>query len=272
MTSFFNISQYLSENAKTLAVEIVEGVLCKMNLNIPHWEKDQAINMYVEFLGFLGKSLYDGEEGVPEELIVWSKRNGEREAASGGKISEIVVRYPPTRGILSDLVTRISIDFGLAVDDNATIIKKVNAILDVSINETVFAFERLADKMKAETQKEFARLSAPVVPIKDGIAILPLIGAIDSFRANHILENVVPELSELKLKYLIIDFSGILNIDLEVAHNFVQIQGVLKLIGIDTLVTGIRPELAQTVVHAGMDKMTTITSFAHVKQALESIK
>ncbi|SFB04541.1 MULTISPECIES: STAS domain-containing protein [unclassified Bacillus (in: firmicutes)] len=272
MTSFFNISQFLSENAKSLAVEIVEGVLCKMNLNIPNWEKEQAINMYIELLGFLGESLHKGEEGIPQELIAWSKSNGEREASSGGKISEIVVRYPPTREIFSDLITRISTDYGLAVEDHATMTKKVNAILDVSINETVFAFERLADKIEAERQKEFAKLSAPVVPIKDGIAVLPLIGAIDSFRANHILENVVPELSELKLRYLIIDFSGILNIDFEVAHYFVQIQGVLQLIGIETLVTGIRPELAQTVVNAGMDKMATINSYAHVKQALESIK
>ncbi|PLR85681.1 hypothetical protein CVD23_08285 [Bacillus sp. V33-4] len=78
-------------------------------------------------------------------------------------------------------------------------------------------------------------------------------------------------ISELNIDYLIVDFSGILKIDAEIAEYLYQIENVLRLLGIHTIVTGLRPKLAQTVVIAGID-MSSIQTFATVKQALESIK
>lgn len=271
MTSFFNISNYLIESAESLAVEIVEGVLHRMKLEIPEWEKEQAITMYVQFMEFLGRSLIDDKKGVSEELVLWSKENGERQAASGEKISEIVVRYPPTRDIFIEILTRISLEFELSIKETAFIIKRINTMLDISLNETVFAFERLADKMMDETQREMAELSAPVVPIKEGMAVLPLIGAIDSYRATYILEKVIPQIAELQTKHLIIDFSGILIIDIEIAHYLYQIENILRLLGVNTIITGLRPQLAQTIVNGGID-MSYIKTFATVKQALDSLK
>ncbi len=144
-------------------------------------------------------------------------------------------------------------------------------MLDISLNETIFAFERLSDEYKEKTQRELDELSAPIVMIKDGIAVLPLIGIIDSYRANYIMEKVVPKISELRLNYVIVDFSGILKIDTDIARHLHQIGQMLDLLGIQTLTTGLRPELAKTVVNSGIN-MSEITSFANVKQALESIK
>ncbi|TWI60052.1 STAS domain-containing protein [Halalkalibacter nanhaiisediminis] len=272
MTSIFNSAHYLSEHAESLAVEIVEGVLYTMKIDIPEREKEQAITMYIELMKSLGKSLLDGDqERVPESLIEWSKKNAEGQVSSGGNISEIVVRYPTTRDILTDLLTRISIELGLSLEENAFLIKRINAILDISLNETVFAFERLSDKFKDEAKREMAELSAPLVPIKEGIAVLPLIGEIDSYRATFILENVVPKTVELQLRYLIADFSGILNLDIEIARYLHQIGNMLRLLGIDVVVTGLRPELAQTVVNSGID-MTFFKTFANVKHALERIQ
>ncbi|WP_342743409.1 STAS domain-containing protein [Domibacillus antri] len=265
------VADYLNKNAKFLSVEIVEAVLQKMNLQIPDWEKEQAVNMYIDFIGFLGKSIISEKETMPKELITWSKQNGEREASSGGKISEIIVRYPPTRMIFTEIITRISLENRLSIEGTAFLIKRVNAMLDISINETLFAFERLSEQLKQETQKEMAELSAPVVPIQDGLAVLPLIGTIDSYRAAYILEKVVPKIADFQLNYLIADFSGIFTIDTEIAQYLYNIENILRLLGVQTIVTGLRPEIAQTIVKAGID-MSPIMTFAHVKQALESLK
>jgi rsbT co-antagonist protein RsbR len=271
MTSVSSVATYLNENAESLADEIVSAVLDRMKLEIPEWEKEQAVVMYIEFIGFLAKSLTGNEGTMPKDLISWSKRNGEREASKGGRISEIIVRYSPTRAVLTELMTKTALAYSLSVEETSSMIKQVNSMLDLSINETVFAFERLSDKIFNDTQREMAELSATVVPIKDGIAVLPLIGNIDSYRANYILEKAVPKMAELDIKYLIADFSGILNIDLEIAQFLYNIENVLRLIGVQTMVTGLRPKIAQTVVHAGID-MSSIKTFAHVKQSLESIK
>lgn len=271
MTLVFNVSNHLKANAKSLAEEIVDGVLHSIKLEIPQWEKEQAIEMYIVFNNFLGDSLFVEEEGVPQTLIEWSKKNAARQVSPEGKISEIIVRYPPTRDVFTDIITNISIEFGLSLKDHSFIIKRINNMLDISLNETVFAFERLSDEYKVETQRELAELSAPIVLIKEGIAVLPLIGIIDSYRANYIMEKVVPKIAELGINYVIADFSGILKIDTDIAHYLHQIGQMFNLLGLQTLTTGLRPELAKTVVNSGIN-MSEFTTFANVKQALESIK
>ncbi|GAB6257015.1 STAS domain-containing protein [Peribacillus sp. NPDC055009] len=271
MTWVLNVSNHLTDNAESLAEEIVEGVLHSMELDIPLWEKEQAIKMYMEFINFLGESLLVMDEGVPQTLIEWSNKNAAGQVSPEGAISEIIVRYPPTRDIFTDIITKISLEFQLSLKDHSFIIKRINNMLDISLNETIFAFERLSDEYKEKTQRELDELSAPIVMIKDGIAVLPLIGIIDSYRANYIMEKVVPKISELRLNYVIVDFSGILKIDTDIARHLHQIGRMLDLLGIQTLTTGLRPELAKTVVKSGIN-MSEITSFANVKQALESIK
>ncbi len=103
MTWVLNVSNHLIGNAESLAEEIVAGVLHSMELEIPLWEKEQAIKMYIEFINFLGDSLLVMDEGVPQTLIEWSNKNAAGQVSPEGKISEIIVRYPPTRDIFTDI-------------------------------------------------------------------------------------------------------------------------------------------------------------------------
>lgn len=271
MGSMIEVSRYFSNRAEELAIELVEGVLSSIIIEIPFWEKEQAINMYRELFVFLANSLTEEEKDpVPELLIDWSKKNAAMQVSSGGKISEIVVRYPPTRNVFIDMFTRISTEFGLSIKQHSYLIKRMNDMLDTSLNETVFSFERISDQYREETQAELAELSAPLVPVKNGIVILPLIGEIDSFRANYIMEKVVPKIASLDVEYVIADFSGVLTINNEIAHYLHQIGSVIRLMGIHVITTGLRPELAQLVVNTRLD-ITAVKTYANVKQALESI-
>lgn len=272
MSVILDFSKYIKENAESLSVEIVEAVVDRMQLDLPLWEKEQAVSMYIEFFGFLGELLASEDKAaVPDMLIEWSKKNAAMQVSTGGKISEIVVRYPPTRDIFNELLTRISIELGLSLKENAFMIGRINNMLDISLNETIFAFERLSEQLKEEMQKELAKLSAPLVPVKDGIVILPLVGDIDYYRANYIMENVIPRIGETGVNHVIADFSGILTIDEQVAEYLHQIGGALRLMGVHVITTGLRPELAKIAVNSKID-LSGVEAFATVKQALESIK
>ncbi|KIL45795.1 STAS domain-containing protein [Jeotgalibacillus soli] len=271
MTSLTKVADYFTENKESLAVEIVENVLNRMKLEIPEWEKELAVAMYIEFFGFLGVSVHCDKDTVPEDLVEWSKKNGEREASEDGRISEILIRYPATRDVFIEFMTNIGLMYDLSLEEHAILIKRINTMLDISLTETLLAYERKSDQIMEETKREMDELSAPVVPIRDGVAVLPLIGTIDYSRAAYLLDKVVPRIAEMELNYLIVDFSGILTIDIEIVQYLYNIESVLRLLGINTIVTGLRPDLAQTVVLAGID-MTVIQTFGHVKQALESIE
>lgn len=271
MSSFNDFCQYISKNAESLAVEVVESVLKEMDLDIPQWEKEQAASMYTELLGFFGQSLLEGGNiEVPEGLIEWSKQNAERQVAAAGKISEIVIRYPMTRQVFSEIFTRLSLEFELSVVESAKATKGINAVLDVSLNETFYAFERLSEKYQAETKVELLNLSAPIVPVLDDVVVLPLIGVMDSYRIAHIMNNVIPRIAEMNVNHVITDFSGVLTIDEHIAQSLQQIGATLQLMGIHVVIAGLRPDLVQTIVYSGIDMLDT-DSFATVKQALESV-
>ncbi|WP_018924913.1 STAS domain-containing protein [Salsuginibacillus kocurii] len=275
MPSFLNFSNYINEQTEALAQEVVEKVIWRMQLELPTWEEEQAVQMFMEFWSFLAESLLDEEtrddgDAVPDALLEWSAKNSEMQVTSGGEINEIVVRYPPTREVFNDIVTRISVELDMSVKENALIIKRINAMLDISLNETFFSYKRLSDQYKKEAQEEMLKLSAPLVPIKDEVVVLPLIGEIDSLKVEHIMKNVVPSIAEIEVDHLIVDFSGTLTINEQIAESLHQIGNSLRLMGVHVVITGLRPELVQAIVHSNIE-IAVIDSYATVKQAVEHI-
>ena len=273
MSTVEQFSFYISENARSISNEIVDYVVGRIQPGISQEEKEMALSMYIKLLGFFSESLkngYDNENFAPEHLIEWSKKNAEMQVASGGRLSDIIVRYPMTRDIFTDIVARISIELSLSIEDTGAIIKKINSILDVSLSETVFAFERLSDESKNALQKELISLSAPIVPIRDEVVVLPLVGYIDEDRARFIMETAVPKIAAMNVDYVIIDFSGVLTVNRSVAQSLHQIGSMLFIMGIQVVTTGLRPELVQVAVNSNI-KISSARSFSTVKQALETI-
>lgn len=272
MSSFTEFCGYITASPRTLAEQVVDRVLAKIDQDIPAEERLRAVDMYEELLGYLGETFgNDADLEVPEALIEWSKQNAEMQVATGGKMSEIVVRYPPTRVVMAELFTELSVESGLSVEGNALVIKRINTLLDVSLNETFFAFERLQEKYEAEMQSEMIALSAPIVPVADDVVVLPLIGYLDSYRVNHILTNVIPQIAEMDVYHVITDFSGVLKIDDQTAEAIHHIGSTLSLMGIHVVVAGLRPDLVQTIVQSGIQLAST-DAYATVKQALESLE
>lgn len=272
MNAIINFSNYINENQSLLANQIVDGVIKRLPTDIPLEELEQAVGMYEVFLVFLADMLQEEqEEDVPSALIQWSRKNAEMAVSLDENISLIVVRYPPTRDVFTEVFTALSVEFGLTVRENAYIIKRINNLLDVSLNETFSAFERLSQKKHEEAQNELVKLSAPIVPIKDGIVVIPLIGFLDEKRVAHILQNVIPKVADMDINYVITDFSGVATINKQVAEAIHQIGNTLRLMGIRVMAAGLRPDLAQTIVNSGI-QMSGVVSFSTVKQALKSIQ
>lgn len=106
---------------------------------------------------------------------------------------------------------------------------------------------------KLESQQEMINeLSSPVILLNEDTALLPLVGDIDTARAKYILENTLQQCAEKKVGCLYIDLSGVLVIDTMVAHQLFQLHDALSLLGIQTTLAGIRPEIAQTAVQLGL--------------------
>ncbi|MED3786025.1 STAS domain-containing protein [Peribacillus frigoritolerans] len=133
------------------------------------------------------------------------------------------------------------------------------------------ANHRYANKIMKAQQATIDELSTPVISLKDNTALLPLIGDIDTTRGMSLLENTLQKCAEKNVTRLFIDLSGVHSIDSGSAHQLSQLIESLHLIGIQTTLSGLRPEIAMTAVKLQLpfDKVTIKSTLA---QAISTIK
>lgn len=125
----------------------------------------------------------------------------------------------------------------------------VNRIIhEFTVQHTISAEKRLNAQ-----QEMIIEMSAPVIRLTKDIGLLPLIGEINTYRAQIIFEKTLNQCSEKKFETLFIDLSGVPIIDTMVAHQIFQLISGLNLIGVKTSLSGMSPEIAQTAVHLGLN-------------------
>lgn len=146
-----------------------------------------------------------------------------------------------------------------------------HSILDYAAYAYTQAYTGSYQRKLKSARKEFLELSAPVVPVSDQIAILPLVGSIEIDRARYILEKTLLSANQLKIKVLIVDLSGVVRVDSMVAEQIIKVIQSLKLVGVRSILTGIRPEIARTLTEIGVD-LRDLEIGGSLKRVLDQMK
>jgi rsbT co-antagonist protein RsbR len=142
-------------------------------------------------------------------------------------------------------------------------------VLDNVILEFTEEMYKHSKKQLQAQQEMINELSSPVISITGVTALLPLVGDIDTSRAKMILENTLSQCASKRVEHLCIDLSGVVMIDTMVAHQIFQLINALQLIGVQTTLSGIRPEIASTAVQLGLS-FTDIETTSTLAKALAS--
>ena len=146
------------------------------------------------------------------------------------------------------------------VDELLRVINGVSNLLDKLGLLSFEEYSKGREEVIKEQIESLIELSLPVMKLWDDILAVPIIGVLDSKRAKIITENLLNMIVEFGAKYAIIDITGVPMIDSQVAnHLFKTIQAV-RLLGADAVITGIRPDVAQTLVELGIDLGEVVTS------------
>ncbi|HEY4163298.1 MAG TPA: STAS domain-containing protein [Dongiaceae bacterium] len=114
-------------------------------------------------------------------------------------------------------------------------------------------FQKSREDVIIRQQREITELSTPVVKLWDGILALPLIGTLDSERTQVVMENLLQSIVEHAADYAIIDITGVPTVDTLVAQHLLKTVAAARLMGADCIISGIRPQIAQTMVHLGVE-------------------
>ena len=119
--------------------------------------------------------------------------------------------------------------------------------------------QQLQDEIIATQRRLIQELSTPIIPVSDSILVMPLIGTIDTTRAAQITESLLAAVSQQQTWVLIIDITGVPVVDTGVVNHIVQTARAARLLGTTVLLVGIGPEVAQTIVHLGIDLSSIVT-------------
>jgi rsbT co-antagonist protein RsbR len=120
----------------------------------------------------------------------------------------------------------------------------------------------------ARHQAAIRELSTPVIQVFEGVLLLPLIGTIDTARAMQVMENVLMRVVERQAKVMILDIAGVPIVDTRVANHLLQTTEAVRLLGASTVLTGISPQVAQTMVQLGVD-LSKMYTRASLEEGLE---
>jgi rsbT co-antagonist protein RsbR len=140
-------------------------------------------------------------------------------------------------------------------------------VLDQLALFTIEVFQKAREEVIQRQQQELLELSTPVVQLWTGILALPLVGTLDSVRAQVVMESLLQAVVQNSAAIAIIDITGVPTVDTLVAQHLMKTVAAARLMGADCIISGIRPQIAQTMVHLGVD-LSTVSTKATLADAL----
>ena len=136
---------------------------------------------------------------------------------------------------------------------------KATTLLDKLGQITTDTFMEAREKFIVRQQEELMELSTPVVKLWEGILALPIIGTLDSARTQVVMESLLSAVVQTNSRFAIIDITGVPTVDTLVAQHLLKTITAARLMGAECIISGVRPQIAQTIVHLGIDLANVVT-------------
>jgi rsbT co-antagonist protein RsbR len=236
---------YLRENRTKLREEWAQRISDAELLQVMSGEEifSEATEVYDNYMDAL-------ETGSIENLQTYARELSERIIPRGVETDEVLGIVLLLRDVLArSLFARYQEDLGL-----------LNRILDAyepaanRIAVTVgVSFVEERERVIHEQQEAIRELSTPVLQVRDRLLILPIIGVLDTARARQLTEQLLGAIRDNRATVVVIDITGVATIDETVANHLVQTVEASRLMGASTILTGLSPDIAQTLVDLGVD-------------------
>ncbi len=155
-----------------------------------------------------------------------------------------------------------------SADEAAEALWGLTRMVDALALYTTEVAQSARDATILRQQNEMLELSTPVVTLWSGVLALPLIGTLDSERTQVVMENLLQRIVETGATIAILDITGVPTVDTLVAQHLLKTVAAARLMGADCIISGIRPQIAQTIVHLGVD-LNSVTTKATLADAFE---
>ncbi|WP_050616428.1 STAS domain-containing protein [Bacillus testis] len=248
---FFNLKDQMTEEwYDTLEEKDPDSVYASTNPEVIRNLKQQN----TEFNGSVCNMFIEDEEEFFKEFDKWILAVARDNQHAATPIHNILREFMRVREQYIHYLMKFVDDTHEQVDrcQENSWLKLINRVFDITITKFVEEYYKNSKKLLAAQQEMINELSSPIITLKHQTALLPLVGDIDTQRARIIMENTLLQCAKKEVNHLFIDLSGVVMVDTMVANEIFQLIEALKLIGVQSTLSGIRPEIAVTAMQLGL--------------------
>jgi len=231
----------------------------------------QILEVRANFIALFGEALVDHEdkERGLAKIAQWGKETGEYIYKLGTSLDEALKDTSFYREHIWNAIKEEAKD--MSASTIFEVLNVIDPLMDHAIYSFSLTFVEYHQKSLENAKTALLELSVPVVPLLPGVGVLPLVGNVDTERAQLLMEETLEQAVKLKLTHLIFDVSGVMIVDTMVADQLFKVISALSLVGVKTIMTGIRPEVAHTMVTLGLN-LEGITVKSNLHQAFKEIQ
>ncbi|MBC5783934.1 STAS domain-containing protein [Ramlibacter sp. USB13] len=224
-----------------------------------------------ELLHALRKALQAGGDPDNFQQPAWAplrqtleglSRSRAAQGQSAGDTSVFVLAFK------RPLFAAIQRDLAGQADRQMAAVWTLSTLVDRMAQWTVTTYQQTREEIIKRQQQDLLELSTPVIKLFEGVLAVPMIGTLDSSRTQVVMETLLQRIVETGSRLAIIDITGVPTVDTLVAQHLLKTVSAIRLMGAECIISGIRPQIAQTIVHLGID-LQGIASKSSLADALE---
>ena len=262
-----SLRKIIAQAQKELLADWVQAQLVATTLRSDLMKEGELRDQSREFLALLqagvesGSTQTDGPSWAPvRDFLTRVSRSRATQGFSPTETATFVL------SLKQPLFARLRSEFGGDAQGFADEVWSTTDLLDKLGLITVEAFAKSREELIQRQQREMMELSTPVVQLWENILALPLIGTLDSERTQVVMESLLQKIVDTGALIAIIDITGVPTVDTLVAQHLLKTVAAARLMGADCIISGIRPQIAQTIVHLGVN-LSDVTTKASLADA-----
>ncbi|WP_409253996.1 STAS domain-containing protein [Bacillus sp. SCS-153A] len=212
--------------------------------------------------------IFVSKEKFTEKVNQWAEKIAEERVETKTSLYEVIQKFSIFRRIYWDYIEKFISENVIEATQVVEWSKALNTGIDSIIEKFTEHYHIKTRESFSKQEKLIKSITSPVIPVTENVAIFPLLGNLNITIADGLADSVLQQCTKYNISKLFIDISGVGTFDTMIANQIFQMISSLKLIGVETFLSGIRPELAMTAVHLGIN-FKEYPSYSSLKQALK---
>ncbi|RDU38815.1 hypothetical protein DRW41_04450 [Neobacillus piezotolerans] len=268
------LKSYFSEKIEANLERITEELISEM-LSFYHFrfqdeeQKKITTEKFRELVQIVLKCLKD--EDVKDHAFKWGEIIGANSVQNGGDLGRTIKGVTIYKNVIWSFLFEEGRKIQINQEELLDIIIETDHIFNNMVHGFSTSFTNNAEKLLLESRELYLKISVPIVPISQKLAVLPLIGDINEMRSETLIVDSLDTCVKKRIETLVIDLSGVYEVDLIGIEVLFKLIRSLNLLGVTPVITGMKGELSQTFINLGIN-LKGISIYSNLEQALKELQ